>query len=319
MKKSIIVGTFILSSFIVSPVSADIITLSLTNDDAGKLQSILNGIYNNKYEDRDDYTQGLFLGYSRDITDSSQLSFHIAQDIYSPSASNKRNHTAVTGDRAFSAYLHTGIEWNSLANEWIRYRLGTDIGVVGPDAGGQKTQNKAHSIIGAEKYHSWDDQIENRYGYTVKGMLSLTPSTEILGINIGLYPEISTVSGNLFQYAAYGATVAIGNDKIFNSDNGFGLLTHRGLMHLSDTNAFKYKFYAGVERRQVNRNYTLEGKTRLTKQTTVSLNNTVDEYQVGATIGYSPVAFTLSFNKVTSEFKSGSDYSFVNGAVTFIF
>ncbi len=51
----------------------------------------------------------------------------------------------------------------------------------------------------------------------------------------------------------------------------------------------------------------------------VSLNNTVDEYQVGATIGYSPVAFTLSFNKVTSEFKSGSDYSFVNGAVTFIF
>ncbi len=40
-------------------------------------------------------------------------------------------------------------------------------------------------------------------------------------------------------------------------------------MHLSDTNAFKYKFYAGVERRQVNRNYTLEGKTRLTKQTTV--------------------------------------------------
>lgn len=150
-------------------------------------------------------------------------------------------------------------------------------------------------------------------------MLSLTPSTEILGINIGLYPEISTVSGNLFQYAAYGATVAIGNDKIFNSDNGFGLLTHRGLMHLSDTNAFKYKFYAGVERRQVNRNYTLEGKTRLTKQTTVSLNNTVDEYQVGATIGYSPVAFTLSFNKVTSEFKSGSDYSFVNGAITFIF
>ncbi|WP_139615350.1 lipid A-modifier LpxR family protein, partial [Escherichia coli] len=129
----------------------------------------------NKHENRDDYSQGLFLGYSHDISDSSQLSLHIAQDIYSPSGSNKRHNTAVTGDRAFSAYTHTGIEWNSLANDWIRYRLGTDIGVVGPDAGGQKVQNKAHEIIGAEKYHAWDDQIENRYGYTVKGMLSMTP------------------------------------------------------------------------------------------------------------------------------------------------
>ncbi|EFH7561563.1 DUF2219 domain-containing protein, partial [Escherichia coli] len=45
----------------------------------------------------------------------------------------------------------------------------------------------------------------------------------------------------------------------------------------------------------------------------------VDEYQVGATIGYAPVAFTLAFNKVTSEFKTGDDYSFINGAITFFF
>ncbi|GAB7921340.1 hypothetical protein OkiPb00221_50400 [Escherichia coli] len=195
----------------------------------------------------------------------------------------------------------------------------TPQGVVGPDAGGQKVQNKAHEIIGAEKYHAWDDQIENRYGYTVKGMLSMTPSMDILGANVGLYPEVSAVTGNLFQYVAYGATIAIGNDKTFNSDNGFGLLAPRGLMHMSDTSGFKYKIFAGMERRDVNRNYTLEGKTIQTKQTTVSLNKTVDEYQVGATIGYAPVAFTLAFNKVTSEFKTGDDYSFINGAITFFF
>ncbi|EGH9955871.1 lipid A deacylase LpxR family protein [Escherichia coli] len=319
MKKKLIVGAVIFPSFVASPVIADSITVSLANDDAGKLQPILNSIYKNKYEDRDDYTQGLFLGYSCDITDSNQLSFHVAQDLYSPSGSNKRNNTAVTGDRAFSAYLHTGIEWNSLANEWIRYRLGTDIGVVGPDAGGQKIQNKAHSIIGAEKYHAWDDQIENRYGYTVKGMISMTPSMDILGANVGLYPEVSAVSGNLFQYVAYGATIAIGNDKTLNSDNGFGLLAPRGLIHVADKKGFKYKIFAGMERRDVNRNYTLEGKTIQTRQTTVSLNKTVDEYQVGATIGYAPLAFTLTFNKITSEFKTGYDYSFINSAVTFFF
>ncbi|WP_105211095.1 lipid A deacylase LpxR family protein [Escherichia albertii] len=319
MKKSVIAGVFIALSFTTCSAIADSLALSLANDDAGKLQPILNDIYGNKHENRDDYSQGLFLGYSHDISDSSQLSLHIAQDIYSPSGSNKRHNTAVTGDRAFSAYTHTGIEWNSLANDWIRYRLGTDIGVIGPDAGGQKVQNKAHEIIGAEKYHAWDDQIENRYGYTVKGMLSMTPSMDILGANVGLYPEVSAVTGNLFQYVAYGATIAIGNDKTFNSDNGFGLLAPRGLMHMSDTSGFKYKIFAGMERRDVNRNYTLEGKTILTKQTTVSLNKTVDEYQVGATIGYAPVAFTLAFNKVTSEFKTGDDYSFINGAITFFF
>lgn len=153
---------------------ADSIALSLANDDAGFFQPALNKIYSHKDEVRDDYTQGLFLGYSHDVTDSSQLSLHAAQDIYSPSGANKRGATAVTGDRAFSAYLHTGVEWNSVANNWVRYRLGTDFGVIGPDVGGQKVQNKAHEIIHAEKYQAWDDQIENRYGYTVKGTLSFT-------------------------------------------------------------------------------------------------------------------------------------------------
>ena len=76
--------------FMTPVVQADSIALSLSNDDAGIFQPALNKIYSYKDEARDDYTQGLFLGYSHDVTDSSQLSFHIAQDIYSPSGDNKR-------------------------------------------------------------------------------------------------------------------------------------------------------------------------------------------------------------------------------------
>ncbi|EDX5601713.1 DUF2219 family protein, partial [Salmonella enterica subsp. enterica serovar Cerro] len=231
---------------------------------------------------------------------------------------NKRKPEAVKGDRAFSAFLHTGLEWNSLATNWLRYRLGTDIGVIGPDAGGQEVQNRAHRIIGAEKYPAWQDQIENRYGYTAKGMVSLTPAIDILGVNVGFYPEVSAVGGNLFQYLGYGATVALGNDKTFNSDNGFGLLSRRGLIH-TQKEGLIYKVFAGVERREVDKNYTLQGKTLQTKMETVDINKTVDEYRVGATIGYSPVAFSLSLNKVTSEFRTGDDYSYINGDITFFF
>ncbi|EKN3608792.1 lipid A deacylase LpxR family protein [Yersinia enterocolitica] len=319
MHKNIYYGA-VLSAIIASPITkADSISLSLSNDDAGIFQPTLDKLYSHADGDRDDYSQGLFLGYSRDITDTSQLSVHIAQDIYSPSGVNKRPPTAVIGDRAFSAYLHTGIEWNSLANDWFRYRLGTDFGVIGPDAGGQKVQNKAHQFINAEKYQAWDDQIENRYGYTVKGMLSLTPNIDFWGTNIGVYPELSAVSGNLFQYIGYGATFALGNDKTFNSDNGFGLLDRRGLMHTTQKDGLIYKFFAGVERREVDRNYTLQGKTLLTNTETITMNKTVDEYRVGATMGYYPVALTLSLNKVSSEFKTGKDYSYITGAVTLAF
>ncbi|WP_254891905.1 lipid A-modifier LpxR family protein, partial [Salmonella enterica] len=80
-----------------------------------------------------------------------------------------------------------------------------------------------------------------------------------------------------------------------------------------------YKVFAGVERREVDKNYTLQGKTLQTKMETVDINKTVDEYRVGATIGYSPVAFSLSLNKVTSEFRTGDDYSYINGDITFFF
>lgn len=130
--------------------NASSLAISVANDDAGIFQPSLNALYGHPAADRGDYTAGLFLGYSHDLTDASQLSFHIAQDIYSPSGANKRKPEAVKGDRAFSAFLHTGLEWNSLATNWLRYRLGTDIGVIGPDAGGQEVQNRAHRIIGAE-------------------------------------------------------------------------------------------------------------------------------------------------------------------------
>ncbi len=94
-------------------------------------------------------------------------------------------------------------------------------------------------------------------------MVSLTPAIDILGVNVGFYPEVSAVGGNLFQYLGYGATVALGNDKTFNSDNGFGLLSRRGLIHTQ--RGLIYKVFAGVERREVDKNYTLQGKTLQTK------------------------------------------------------
>ncbi len=107
----------------------------------------------------------------------------------------------------------------------FRYRY---LSVIGP-----RRRRSGGSESGASnndaKNTTLRDQIENRYGYG-KGMVSLTPAIDILGVNVGCQ-EVSAVGGNLFQYLGYGATVALGNDKTFSSDNGFGLLSRRGYTH----------------------------------------------------------------------------------------
>lgn len=55
--------------------NASSLAISVANDDAGIFQSSLNALYGRQAADRGDYTAGLFLGYSHDLTDASQLSF----------------------------------------------------------------------------------------------------------------------------------------------------------------------------------------------------------------------------------------------------
>lgn len=61
--------------------NASSLAISVANDDAGIFQPSLNALYGHKAADRGDYTAGLFLGYSHDLTDASQLSF-ISRKIF---------------------------------------------------------------------------------------------------------------------------------------------------------------------------------------------------------------------------------------------
>lgn len=317
IKKLIPVGAVALSIF--STLSAaDNLVVSLSNDDGGIFQRSQDMLYGKKSGAQDDYTQGLFLGYALDISRDNQLAFYIGQDLFSPTGENKRKATAIPGDRAFSGYLFTGVDWNSISNPWVRHRLALDVGVVGKDAGGKRMQNAMHQVIKGDKYPAWDDQIKNRYGAVLKSQVTLTPNIDMAGINVGLYPELSAVGGNLFQYYGWGATLALGNDKQFNADNGYGLLNRRGLMHLEER-GLVYKLFAGANQRWVGMNYTLEGRTQQTNQQTVDRKHLVNEYQVGAALGYTPVMMSLSLHKVTSEYKGGDDHSYVLAGVGLTF
>lgn len=303
-------------AFTANIAQAGSITFSFSNDDVGTFEPLFGDL--NDDISRDDYTQGLFLGYSHDLNERDQISFYLAHDMFSPSGDAKLNPTATPGDRAFCGYFFGGVDWNSRPTDWFRYRLGLDVGVVGPDAGGEELQDTLHWLISAEKYRAWNDQVRNRHGYAVKGMATLTPSVDLGSLNAGLYPHLSAVGGNLFSFVGFGASVALGNDRVFNSDNGFGLLSRRGMFQ-SATPGFFYKVFAGVEFREVDKSYILEGHTEESGLTTVDLNRWVDEYRVGGAIGFSSMAFSMTLHKITSEFKTGMDYTFINLSASYRF
>lgn len=107
-KSFISVGAIALSLYL-GISAADNVVISLANDDAGIFQRTQDMLYGKKSGGQDDYTQGLFLGYTLDVNRDNQLAFYIGQDLFSPTGENKRKANATAGDRAFSGYLFVSV------------------------------------------------------------------------------------------------------------------------------------------------------------------------------------------------------------------
>src|SRR3546814_20979967 len=90
-----------------------------------------------------------------------------------------------------------------------------EIGVVGPAALGEETQNTYHRISGVDESNGWDNQIENEpgivlsYERTWRGLWQ--SDTGKFGID--LTPYLGGSLGTVYTYAAPGAALRFGDPK----------------------------------------------------------------------------------------------------------
>lgn len=138
-----------------------------------------------------------------------------------------------------------------------------ELGVVGPDAGGERVQKNVHEIIDSDEPLGWDNQLRNEFGgvLTYDRKWRALATWEGLGLGADFTPNAGFSLGNVLTQATLGLTLRLGNDlrndfgppRVRPSLAGSGLLTPR--------DRFSWYVFAGVAGRAVAYNIFLDGNT----------------------------------------------------------
>lgn len=111
---------------------------------------------------------GWFRGFSEWINrwpsaqlDHRRLVFSMGQQIYTPT--DYRPSTVISNDRPYAGWLFG--RWDlSAFGERSSHTLALDLGMVGPAAAGQASQNFFHKLEGYPQFQGWSNQLRNELG-----------------------------------------------------------------------------------------------------------------------------------------------------------
>jgi lipid A 3-O-deacylase len=217
------------------------------------------------------------------------------QNLYTPE--DLTTAQPIRNDRPYAAWLYLGFALQSTykradpktgKDEPVRLdTLQLDLGVVGPAAVGEPTQNNFHTLIGNPRSFGWANQLHNEptVGLTFerrwradRGVLLENPKFEY-----DFVPRLGATVGNVVTYASVGGTVRIGKD--LRSD--FGPARARPALPGSEGfigESWAWYFFAGLNGEAVARNIFLDGNTDGNSLVHVTHRPFVGEASAGLTL-----------------------------------
>jgi lipid A 3-O-deacylase len=216
----------------------------------------------------------------------------------------------VRADRPYAGWLYAGV---SVHAETKRTRFGIafdtldsvelNLGVVGPYALGEETQNTYHDLIGVARSNGWDNQLKNEPGIMLIFERKWRPSPWRLGaLELDAVPHLGGALGNVMTLFHAGGTFRIGQSLAV--DYGPPLIQPAlsGLAAVDRNGDFGWYLFAGADLRGVARNIFLDGNT-FADSHSVDRKFFVGNFQLGAALYYKDVrlAFTHVFR--TREFE----------------
>jgi len=166
------------------------------------------------------YTDGIFLFYRHALKTSNNpslqnkvLGFDLGQKIYNPQTGNIPS--ANTVDRPFAGYLYAGASLNLLYKNESNLKLGAQIGVIGPAAGGEGTQKFIHDTFGFYPINGWKYQIQNAFQLNLSAEYNrLLTRSDGFDVSVSAYGNLGTG----FTGAGAGPLFRLGKlGQLFNS------------------------------------------------------------------------------------------------------
>jgi hypothetical protein len=279
------------------------------------------------------YTSGLRIAYAAPMGPSHPLestaralpflggplsvTYSLGQQLYTPRDISLSQ--PILTDEPYAGYLYVGIGFESEAHRGQAPRILTSVelqlGVVGPAALGEQTQRAAHKLFNSDEANGWDNQLKNEpainlfYDRAWIGWHETRIGEAGRGYRIDLSPHVGAALGNVYTYAAGGATLRFGP----NLPASLGSRSMRpgppGSNYYKTAPDGRWHLFLSAEGRAVARNIFLDGNT-FTDSQSVDKYPFVGEARVGIamTLGRYRLAYAQVFQ--TKQFHGQDPQSF---------
>jgi lipid A 3-O-deacylase len=235
--------------------------------------------------------------------------FALAQQLYTPA--DYRARTTVLKERPYAGWLFG--RWAIHANDSQRSQtIAIDLGVVGPAARGESSQNFFHALEGYPRFQGWNNQLRNELGLQAsaewRALLARSPNSRLIGhYGVGV--------GNIETYLNTGLQWKFGS-RLSDSQPIPSSLRPASPVRANalTQSARSLQWFVGIDARAVGHNIFLDGNTRSASHS-VTRKPIVADLSAGVawSWGWADLAYTYSLR--TREYE-GQSYNHVFGGVS---
>lgn len=250
------------------------------------------------------------------------VGFSLGQNMYTPR--DTLTSQFIPDDRAYSAWLYGGISFHARLNDTQPFADGPivdqlhtielNLGVVGPDALGQETQDFIHDLNNTYRSRGWRHLISHEFGANLvyERKYRWSSARDESGWGVDVIPHFGLSLGNVDTYLNAGAEIRAG----WNLPDDFGtkLIRAGGTSNRHELPRWSVFIFCAVDGRALERDISLDGEP-------AGLNSSlqkepfVADLHAGLAIGGRHAQITYAQALRTKAFKSQPD-SFGFGSVS---
>jgi len=212
-----------------------------------------------------------------------RVEYALGQSMFT--ASDKSLYNPPPNDRPYAGWLYGSVGVVARTNNVLDQML-VSIGMVGPAALGEESQDVIHSIIDSPKANGWDKQLKNEptLQFTYQRSWQSPEFKLPAGFGIDATPHMGAALGNVYTYANTGAMLRFGQNLPvdFGPPRVQPSLPGSGYFERAP-GGFGWYLFAGVDGRAVAHNIFLDGNT-FANSRSVEKENYVGDAQFGLAV-----------------------------------
>lgn len=250
------------------------------------------------------------------INETTSVSYSIGQNLYTPEVIT----TPIPDpeDRPYAAFLYGSMGLTTIEKNHID-ELEVTLGIIGPWALGEEVQDNYHALINADDPRGWDEQLDNELGVILSWQRSWPDAyaTDFSDFHMQIKPHTSLSIGNVYTYAAAGATLQFTPKKYRWQTQPLRVrpaIPGNGYYNVPE-GKFAWSLFSGIESRAIARNIFLDGNS-FEDSPSVDKKPVVVDINAGVSLTYGRTQISYTLNWRSNEFDGDRSDEAVFGAVS---